>query len=272
MDPGEALAHTADQPAMNALSKSKPEGATRKRLKLTPTAPAPGELHVSETVDGFDSSAGRVLIRTRRYNFFAHVGGRGPVPTCRYEVAIRTARSVADGRGFVVICRGLGDRTAGQSHLDAYLQACNWIERTIAAEGIRRTAPDREPVPSSRQAAPDMPDGGEAVELAPEPRPRRPRRAMPPARDAREGLRRLLNVRTTLAERLTGEDPTELRHKAVADATGGRTRSSMDRSLSADEMGHAVSYVEDYLHSLGHQAEMDAQDAEYAARRGRQAA
>ena len=133
-------------------------------------------------------------------------------------------------------------------------------------------AADRQPVPSSRQPAPPMPDGGEAARLAPEPRPRRPRRAMPPARDAREGLRRLLNVRTTLAERLTGEDPSELRHGAVADATGGRTRSSMDRSLSADEMGHAVSYVEDYLHSLGHQAEMDAQDAEYAARRGRQAA
>ena len=164
---------------MNALSKSKPEGTARKRLKLTPTAPEPGDLHVSETVNGFDSSAGRVLVRTRRYNFFARVGGRGPVPSCRYEVAIRTVRSAADGRGFVVICRGLGDRTAGQSHLDAYLQACDWIERTIEAEGIRRTASDREAVPSSRQPAPPMPDGRdaqpsqEAVEVAPGLAPKR---------------------------------------------------------------------------------------------------
>ncbi|HEX9950303.1 MAG TPA: hypothetical protein VGB53_00910 [Rubricoccaceae bacterium] len=81
----------------------------------------------------------------------------------------------------------------------------------------------------------------------------------------REKLRRLLNARCTSLHKLTGEYVDDLRHDAVSDATGGRTDSSMDRTVTEDEMGHACTYVEDRLFHAGF--DFDAEDAAYWERR-----
>lgn len=81
----------------------------------------------------------------------------------------------------------------------------------------------------------------------------------------RELLRRLLNARAVSLQKTTGEDADDTRHRAVFDATRGRTDSSVDRTLTDDEMGDAVSFVEDRLHAAGF--DFEAADAEYRARR-----
>lgn len=81
----------------------------------------------------------------------------------------------------------------------------------------------------------------------------------------RERLRRLLNARATSLHKLTGEYVDDVRHEAVADATGNRTDSSMDRSVTEDEMCDACTYVEDRLFHVGF--DFDAEDAAYWERR-----
>ena len=58
-----------------------------------------------------------------------------------------------------------------------------------------------------------------------------------------------------------------MRHAAVGFATGQRARKSSDPSVTADEMADAVSFVEDALHRGGYEAEMEAADAAFEARR-----
>lgn len=81
----------------------------------------------------------------------------------------------------------------------------------------------------------------------------------------RERLRRLLNARCGSLEKLTGETADDTRHRAVFDATNGLTDSSMDWRLTDDEMGDAVSYVEDRLQAAGF--DFEAEDAAYFERR-----
>jgi hypothetical protein len=123
-----------------------------------------------------------------------------------------------------------------------------------AEERVRTT----DPSPTAPPVAPDAPAG-----------PRSRRLASLPTYDRdvplRERMRRLLNARCTSLEELTGQDPDEMRHRAVGEATFGMTESSMDPRVTDDEMGYAVSFVEHELYEAGF--DFERADAEYFARR-----
>ena len=149
-------------------------GAPRLRLVRTEATPnsrrddLPDGVH-SQTLSMLDTPAGRLRVRTRRVDFRARLGGAGTTWASRYEVAVQTPRSRRERLGFVVVSTGADGRIEAGSHLEAYLQAADWIARTIAA------APDRTPTRPERGARPTMPGAASVpASMAPPPRWRSP--------------------------------------------------------------------------------------------------
>ncbi|HEX8385581.1 MAG TPA: hypothetical protein VF576_05335 [Rubricoccaceae bacterium] len=125
----------------------------------------------------------------------------------------------------------------------------------LHAEGrVRATALHASP-PAVPAAGPDSPRSRQLVSLPTYDR------AVP----LRERMRRLLNARCKSLEGLTGQDPDEMRHRAVGEATFWMTESSVDPRVTDDEMEYAVSFVEHELYEAGF--DFEKADAEYFARR-----
>lgn len=153
----------------------------------------------------------------------------------------------------------------GPSFLDAAEDRVIGIGRRLAGTGAAPDRAGRDGHPSPGPTSPAIvPAGGERRAPA---EPRKALQRVRPAETTWENLRRLLCARCGLWERLTGEDADDLRHAAAAFASGGRTESS--RGLSDDEMGQAVSWVEDLLNRAGLEAEIQQADRDYDQRRAR---
>lgn len=255
---------------------------------------ARGEMILNETESLVETPAGVVAVRVREYEVPCHVGGRGTVWTPRYEVAVRTPRSVrerqapADG-GFVVVEAAWlrPDMTVPDGAAEVHVAVGLDVEAVTAARAAsQRAAADRPPARPDRPARPALPpapaperrsddgSGGEGAEGPPTAPPpartgdrgpvrRADVRRVKPAGDRWESRRRLLCARCAQLERLTGEDAADTRHAAAWAASAdrswvdGRARVSSSTALDDDEMDYAVSWVEHKLAAEGFDFEAD---------------
>ena len=207
---------------------------------------------IAETTSTIDTPFGTVTVRVRRFHSCHLTDLRTGARTEGYalEVAVRTPRTSAEGRGFHDI--GVWETGHATDDLAAHIEIGSVIE--AHAEARAETKP------------------GEHPEGIPPIWPARPAalRRVPPAKTTREARRRLLHARCNALVKhalpcdadgvlLSADD---VRHQAAEAASGGRTTSS--RALSDDELDDAITDVEDQLYRADF--DFDAADEAYRAR------